>query len=264
MSKVLSSTLRACDHYAEQRHASRAQSLARWSEEADASATERTVKPTKQDEKGRAAAAIFSERDRTFDVSRWQLEIMVTPSEAQKAAPVTVTNTPLPVNIANSPTVRDADNPARQVPIIGEGTTSGAANQTGCSDPGVGSCTIGLFQVPTGKRLVLEYVSMNACMHPGQVATVLISVSSSSPTCAVGTSCPVQRVYYLTQSPPAVASDVSSLCPAQGSAMTSVAQSVRIYANAGQIIVAGALLNTPDTGGANYVFGLSGYLVDAQ
>jgi hypothetical protein len=197
---------------------------------------------------------------------------MVTPSEAQKAAPVTVTNTPLPVsaaqsgawniNIANSPTVRDADNPARQTPIIGEGTTSGAANQTGCSDTGGGSCTIGLFQVPTGKRLVVEYVSMNACMHPGQVATVLISVNSSN--CTVGSACPVQRVYYLTQSPPAVASDVSSLCPAQGSAMTSVAQSVRIYANAGQIIVAGALLNTPDTGGANYVFGLSGYLVDAQ
>lgn len=118
------------------------------------------------------------------------------------------------------------------------------------------------FQVPTGKRLVLEYVSMNACMHPGQVATVLISVNSSN--CTVGSSCPVQRVYYLTQSPPAVASDVNSLCPAQGSAMTSVAQSVRIYANAGQIIVAGALLNTPGTGGANYIFGLSGYLVDAQ
>lgn len=201
-------------------------------------------------------------------------------------APVMVVNTPLPVsaaqsgawavsvsntpnvNIANTPSVtlaaggsvRDADNPARQTPILGEGTTYNAAHQGGCSSTEDG-CNKALFQVPTGKRLVIEYASMNACLTAGETATMEISVVSSA-NCQVGSECGVDRLYYTTMSAPAIATDAATNCPGTGSGTTSVGQSVRIYADAGQVIVVGAHRNKGETGSGGYLFGLSGYMVD--
>jgi hypothetical protein len=208
------------------------------------------------------------------------------PAQAASGAPVVVTNTPLPVsaaqggswnvNVANTPgvnvsntpsvtiasgaAVRDADNPARQNPILGDNTqTFSAAHQIGCGGT-EDTCTNALFQVPTGKRLVLEYASVKACLTAGQVAVPLISINPSS--CQVGTSCGVSRLYYMNMTPAAVATDAATVCPASGDGITSVGQSVRIYADAGEVVVVGALRNKGETGSGGYLFGLSGYLVD--
>jgi hypothetical protein len=167
------------------------------------------------------------------------------------------------VTLTSGAKVRDADNPARQTPIVGESPMSGAANQSGCTDSGDGSCLTGLFQVPSGKRLVLEYASMAACMPEGQVALMFVRIADSSLCPVGGTTCSgAFRQYYSSLSAPVVEGDVASICPVSGTGMTSIAQPVRIYVDAGDVVAAGGIRNKGGTGTASFIFGLSGYLVD--
>ncbi|MGI9102306.1 MAG: hypothetical protein ACR2IF_07650 [Terriglobales bacterium] len=206
--------------------------------------------------------------------------------QASAAAPVTVTNIPLPVsaaqsgswtvsvgntpnvNIANTPavtlapgaSVRDADNPVRQ-PIVGEiNGTDGASDQFSCSSTDDG-CTVALFQVPAGKAFVLEYASMNACLTVGEVASMTINKTTANGCSAAGsTQCSSTKKYFAGISPAAIATDAAASCVSSG--WTRVAQPMRVYFSAGEWVVAEGSRNKGETGSGGYSFGVSGYLVD--
>jgi hypothetical protein len=161
---------------------------------------------------------------------------------------VNVTNTPN-VNVANAPnvkvtntpTVRDADNPVRQ-PVEA---------QTSCTVTDLlGTCSATIFTVPSGKRLVIEFVTMNGHLPTsGEVAQLIIQ------TTGVG----ANRAYFLPLTAPAV--DFFS----EQNISAPLAQQVRIYAEEGTSIVMKGRHNLPAPAmSGSFSFSLSGYLVDKQ
>jgi hypothetical protein len=93
--------------------------------------------------------------------------------QAQQAGPwnVGIAGTPS-VNVANSPTVQ-VGNPLLPVQTFNDALNTPYA-ETRASEPGIGlSFSDGLrFDVPTGKRLVIESVTVRATVPPGQRARV--------------------------------------------------------------------------------------------
>ena len=142
------------------------------------------------------------------------------------------------VNVVNTPSVRDADNPAHQpVQAI---VACLADNVLGCSEI--------IYTVPEGKRLVIEFVSMEAILTADQKAQLKIETTAGGAN--------VTHNFPLT--PPAVVF--------QGEAVVStLAQPVRLYADAGTSVEIKARRN--NIGPAFKAFfrvSISGYLVDSQ
>lgn len=169
---------------------------------------------------------------------------------------VNVANAPN-VNIANTPSVslaagssvRDADNPALS-PAVVNGSLGQGCNLT------ADECVANLYQVPNGKRLVVEYLSATACLPVGQTVQIGIANSSSE---SVITPIPSGTV-FLTMSPAAIAGESGFVCDGNGT--TSVGQSVRFYVDAGNYLVGFAQRNKGDVGSGSVLFWVSGYLVN--
>jgi hypothetical protein len=142
------------------------------------------------------------------------------------------------VNVVNTPSVRDADNPAHQpVQAI---VSCLADNVLGCSEI--------IYTVPQGKRLVIEFASMEATLTADQKAQLKLDTTAGGAT--------VTHNFPLT--PPAVVF--------QGEAVVStLAQQVRLYADGGTSVEIKARRN--NIGPAFLAFfrvSISGYLVDSQ
>lgn len=205
------------------------------------------------------------------------MPITETPVAATQPMPVSVTNTPLPVqgtisvgntpsvNVANTPTVnlasgstvsvtnpvdtnsnpvtlitRDHDNPAKQYIQL----------QTSCTNL-TGACEPSIYTVPTGKILIIEFASVEASLPAGQSVRLILQVLSDP----LGSSF---VNHYLPWSDPApTASGI-------GGNFAMVGQNIRAYASAGNVIRTVAERTDAFTGTASATFSISGYLVDAN
>ena len=130
--------------------------------------------------------------------------------------------------------VRDVDNPARQ-PVQADAE---------CSSEQLG-CFLTIYTVPAGKRLVIEYASMEANIPEGQITQLRVT------TVAGG----VPSGHRLPLSAPSVTFGSG------GGHLTSVGQQVRLYADPGTSVVV-VSLRTSNVGTATFRFTISGHLVD--
>jgi hypothetical protein len=149
---------------------------------------------------------------------------------------VNIANSP-EVKVTNTPAVRDADNPARQPVEASTGCT--VTDQSG-------GCLAPAYTVPSGKRLVIEFVTMNARV-PSSIAVSQLTILAGG------------RTYFLPQTPP----NVDYLGEQENSAR--LAQQVRIYVEPGMsVVMHGRHNQILPAQSAAFDFTLSGYLVDVQ
>ena len=137
-----------------------------------------------------------------------------------------------PLGVSSPLAIRDLDNPARQ-PFQARVTCS--ATIDGCSEF--------IPNPPAGKRLVIEYVTMQGEIPPGQVATFQIDTTAGGEF----------AVHDLGLSLPAVAFGFVG--------RVVIAQRVRLYADPGVPIHAAASRNGSGST-VHFSFSISGYLVD--
>jgi hypothetical protein len=147
---------------------------------------------------------------------------------------VTIQNTPN-VNVANIPSVKSADNPAFQ-PYIKSGSHF---NQAGISDSIA-------FDVPAGKRLVIELITVSLDLPAGQ--------NQSSDQLLLNEGLAQQVTHELT---PTAIGDVGS-----GDVGFSTTQSLRAYAEAGNGTVKIHVGRNTNAGTFSFSVSVSGYLVD--
>jgi hypothetical protein len=208
------------------------------------------------------------------------------PLQANNPLQVTVTNTPLPTQVTNLPasqnvngTVSVANFPATQAvsgtvtlasgasvevsntvdnpvrvrnvndalqPVQFSASCVSSAGTIGCG-PGIG------YSVPSGKRLVIEYASLNVCALPGQTAVLKIFTS------AAGT-----FVVHSLSSTPVTTSPGANTIGCNGGVASSIAsrgEQVRIYADPGTSV--GFEADRDNNNGAlDATMTISGYLVD--
>lgn len=107
-------------------------------------------------------------------------------------------------------------------------------------------CPSDLYEVPAGKRLVTEYVSMRAVIPVGQVAELEINTVLGGKT----------GIHLINMTPPSV--NTSGGIP-----RVSVAQQVRLYADPGTKVKFVGLRNSSD-GPAGFFYSFSGHLADMQ
>jgi hypothetical protein len=107
---------------------------------------------------------------------------------------------------------------------------------TGCNSPAV-HCTATLFNVPAGKRAVIEYFSGVVSVGTGQVASMALTFGTP----------PVSHL--MPQTSPELFSSFG----------TSWGQQLRLYADSGPITAFGG---GSGTGAVSFAFSISGYLVD--
>ncbi len=123
-----------------------------------------------------------------------------------------------------------------------------------CTSPAgtIGCGPANIYTVPAGKRLVIEYASMAACMLPGQ--TVQSSVATNLGGAYV--------THFLNTPQPTAGPGSSAIgCNVAPSSLTAVGQQLRLYADAGTAVLAGAD-RTSNLGSSSFEFTISGYLVD--
>lgn len=146
--------------------------------------------------------------------------------------PVPVTGTVSVANLGDSPLpVRDVDSPGRQ-PVTAEGSCSGSG------------CSATVYTVPAGKRLIVEYASITANIPAGKVARWRLFTNNAGQQ---GT----ELNFPLTQ-PPVIFGIISQ---------STAGQQVRLYAEAGSEVRMNG--TTSDNAmPSNYIFSISGYLVD--
>lgn len=152
---------------------------------------------------------------------------------------VNVVNTPLPVtgtvsvsNLGDAPLpVQDVDSPGRQ-PVTAEGSCSGSG------------CTATVYTVPAGKRLIVEYASLTANIPLGKVARWRLITNNAGQQGA-------ELNFPLTQPPV-----IFGIIP-----QSTAGQQVRLYAEAGSEVEMNGTTSDNATP-SNYIFSISGYLVD--
>ena len=122
--------------------------------------------------------------------------------------------------------VRDVDNPARQ-PVQAFAFCSTTAGAFGCFND--------IFAVPVGKRLVIEYASMDASLMPGDAlrGSIITSVGGE------------QLEHRLTPTPPAI------------NTSTSAGQEVRLYADPETTVHVHGVRSNSDGHGV-FIFTISG------
>jgi hypothetical protein len=193
----------------------------------------------------------------------------------------------LSVNVLNTPTVNIGNTP---LAVTGSVTTSGSVSlapgssvtvntSTGpvlvksvndgiqtvqakgtCTSPTIGCQTSTLYTVPANKRLVIEYVSLEACGVAGTAISWDVFVVPVGN--ATG-----DRIGHHLNSTPIAAGPVSGNigCTPGGGAVTAVGQVVRLYSETGSdIFFIGDRTNGIGLGTTiTLAFTFSGYLVDA-
>ena len=155
------------------------------------------------------------------------------PGTVQNSIPVTVQNPTTAVTIQNTPSVKSADNPAFQPFSAVNSKTSGL--------PGDHIS----FDVPTGKRLVIEYVSAQARLPNGQNAIFSVIVFNSDST------------FSSFRLPRAAEGTDES-----GDAIFTVGQSLRLYSSARTESVEVVFERNNSAGQMLLEASISGYLVD--
>jgi hypothetical protein len=146
----------------------------------------------------------------------------------------TVTN---PVRVRN---VNDALQPAQ-------------AGGSCVADAGLIGCGVTLYTVPAGKRLVIEYASINSCSLPGQIALMDITTTVGG-----------RSVAHSLTSTRAATSPGSSSIGCNGVTPSSVAatgEQVHLYADAETPVLVDVTRDSAVGNGA-FSFSISGYLVD--
>jgi hypothetical protein len=113
-------------------------------------------------------------------------------------------------------------------------------------------CLPTIYNVPVGKRLVIEYASLGVCILPGQSATLNIATTTGGQSAN----------HYLNGTPAAAGPGTAAIgCNSGASSFVATGQQVKIYADAGTgVVVTGERNST--VGSANFHFSISGYLVD--
>ncbi|SRR6266545_1290746 len=143
---------------------------------------------------------------------------------------------PSDVNVVNTPSVRDVDNPAHQP--VQANMACVAQNVLGCSET--------IYTVPPGKRLVIEFVSMEADLTADQVAQMTMRTTVDGAE--------VTHRFPLTE-PARVFQGEAVVAP--------ISQQVRLYADAGTNVEMKARRNNVGAAlNAFFRFSISGYLVD--
>jgi len=201
-----------------------------------------------------------------------------TASRAQHGPPgglsVNVENTPLPVTGSldvsgavplapgasvtlapgTSVTINNsAVNPVR-VRDVNDANQPIAASTT-CDSP---AATIGcgpamIYTVPAGKRLVIEYASLDGCILPGQSVELSVSTQLNG----------AFTRHAVNIAPPAAGPGVGVIACniPNASSITAIGQQIRLYADGGtQVLVEGD--RNSNLGLASFSFSISGYLVD--
>jgi hypothetical protein len=146
--------------------------------------------------------------------------------------PVPVTGTVSVSNLGSAPLpVQDVDSPGRQ-PVTADGSCSGSG------------CTATVYTVPAGKRLIVEYASITANIPAGKVARWRLFTNT-------GGQQGNELNFPLTQ-PPVIFGIISQ---------STAGQQVRLYAEAGSEVRMNG--TTSDNAlPSNYIFSISGYIVD--
>ena len=149
----------------------------------------------------------------------------------QKTSP-----TPTSVNVVNTPGVRDADNPARQ-PFQAELFLTGISGSAGFLQVG---------QVPAGKRLVIENISVSGVTPTGQRVFVGLITTLGD---------------FIARHPLLVHAQGTN---ETGEAEFVISQQVRLYADPGSNLTF-YVKRSSTTGQAVFFYAtISGYLVDVQ
>lgn len=108
------------------------------------------------------------------------------------------------------------------------------------------ACDAVLYTVPAGKRLVIEYASMEASLPVGQMVRMMIQILADP----LGSSF---VNHLLPMSSPAPAGLFT------GAHQTSIGQVVRLYAEAGNVVRIWAQRNDGTGGSGSATFAISGY-----
>jgi len=108
------------------------------------------------------------------------------------------------------------------------------------------ACNAVLYTVPAGKRLVIQYASMEAALPVGQTArmSIQILIGGGHFTHVLPMSAPTLPGFFT------------------GAHYTSVAQRVRIYADEGQTVRAWVQRSDGSNGSGSATFAISGYQRD--
>ena len=181
----------------------------------------------------------------TVTIDPTQLPLQVTGSTSVSGTVGLAAGSAVSVNNATSSPVPVRDMNDGIQPVQATGSCSSPAFTIGC-----GPLTI--YTVPPGKRLVIEYASMNACLLPGQTIELQIETELCS--------------QFVTHNLPSV----STVTPGAGviacnapSASTQVSSGevVHLYADPGTPVLATGLRDS-NTGLTSFSFSISGHLVD--
>jgi hypothetical protein len=175
---------------------------------------------------------------------------------------VTVVNTPLPVtgtvqlpsgtsvridNTVTDPVrVRNVNDALQPVQVTANCATDPDFGTLGCG-PGT------FYTVPAGKRLVIEYASMDiGCILPGQAVTLAITTTTNG----------VDATHF-AMAPAAAGPGVTAIACnlPSASSITAVGQVVRLYADAGTFVSVAANRNS-NVGQMDATISISGYLMD--
>ena len=161
-------------------------------------------------------------------------------------ASVTLAGTSVTINnsAVNPVRVRDV-NDANQ-PIAASTTCDSPAATIGCG-PAM------IYTVPAGKRLVIEYASLDGCILPGQSVELSVSTQLNG----------AFTRHAVNIAPPAAGPGVGVIACniPNASSITAIGQQIRLYADGGtQVLVEGD--RNSNLGLASFSFSISGYLVD--
>jgi len=169
-------------------------------------------------------------------------------------APATSVGVSGPVGLASGTSV-SVNNPfSNPVPFrsVTDAVQPTGSNSSCAIASGYWNCEDGGYVVPSGKRLVIEYVSMWGCLPSGQAAMVRIANSGTS----------VAPVLPMTALTPITTGGHGDLCdPLQQQHLISIGQQLRVYADQGQTVQMRVDRNEQGAA-AVFHFTLNGYLVD--
>jgi len=126
-----------------------------------------------------------------------------------------------------------------------------------CSSPqntvGCGPAVAELYKVPAGKRLVIEYASLEVCSLPGQTATLHIKTTLGANF--------VDHTVGVTPAAAGPGSTSIGCNSGAASSTTAIGKQVRLYVDAGNELVLEGFRNSA-LGNMSFDFSMSGYLVD--
>jgi hypothetical protein len=178
---------------------------------------------------------------------------------------VTVTNSasqPVPVTGAVTGTVSlttgtgvIVDNPVTdpvRVRSVNDALQPIAVTAFCTSQASIGCSPSVFYQVPAGKRLVIEYASFRVCVLPGQATGMSIRTTVGGNLVT----------HYLDSAPASAGPGSFNLaCNAGASTFAQRGQQVRLYADAGTFVGVEGDRDSP-VGSAAFTLAISGYLVD--